>query len=156
MKIQVKVYLILAIALSTILTACSTDLIPPEILQSPLASEPTEPPPATVSSGDMSMLPTPTGNSPISSSCIELDQFGANLGNRVCIAAKILATENWDNDFVMWLDQNPPTRYVVVRNTFYLGAEGSCMQITGVIQKDKDGRLFIRADDPGQVEPCAR
>ena len=70
----------------------------------------------------------PTSIPPVSGPCIQLAQFEANLGNSVCIAAKILATENWASDFVMWLDQNPATRYIVVHNTFYLGAEGSCMR----------------------------
>jgi hypothetical protein len=153
--------------LIVVLASCSDGSDPSQAFQSPLASKAMESPLSTATLAVVTAQPMPTGAlvaaspsafptslPPVSGPCIQLAQFEANLGNNVCIAAKIVATENWDTDFVMWLDHDPATRYIVVHNTFYLGAEGSCMLITGVVQRDPQGRLFIRADDPGQVNPC--
>lgn len=151
-KLSLSVMLMLGVAL----TACSGGMIPPDVLLSPLTPDPLASPLVTAGPAG---TPWPAGSVdsvPGDASCVSLLQFEASLGRHICVETEILATENWGNDFVMWLDQNPPTRYIIVRNTFYLGAEGACMRIMGVVQQDADGRLFIRADDPGQVEPCVR
>jgi hypothetical protein len=152
-----------------VFAACSDGIDSSHVFQSPLAPRTMESPLSTAAPAVMTMQPMPTQVATpapastfptsiptVSGPCIQLVQLEANLGNNVCIAVKILATENWGSDFVMWLDQNPATRYIVVHNTFYLGVEGTCLQITGVVQRDAKGRLFIRADDPGQVNPCPR
>jgi hypothetical protein len=161
--------IVVTLILVVVLAACSDGRVPSDVFHSPLAPRTMESPLSTATLAVTKVLPMPT-NAPTSASpstfptsiptvsgpCIQVAQLEANLGNNVCIAAGILATENWDSDFVMWLDQDPTTRYIIVHNTFYLGAEGNCMQITGVVQRDTEGRLFIRADDPGQVNPCPK
>ncbi len=169
MKYLRRTSTVLALALTAVLAVCAGCIVPGNTFQSPLAPKTAESPLPAAMPGERAVLPTPTSapaTTPVaafptsiptvSGPCIQLDQFEANLGNNVCIPARILATENWGNDFVMWLDQNPATRYIIIRSTFFLGAEGSCIRVTGVVQKDDEGRLFIRADDPGQVSPCEK
>jgi hypothetical protein len=167
MRFPKRVSIIVSLIGVMVLAACSDGMIAGNTFQSPLAPKTMESPLPAATLVEVTLQPAPPNAStatavpgfptsipPVKGPCIQLAQFEANLGNNVCIAARILATENWDSDFVMWLDQPPGTRYIVVHNTFYLGAEGNCMQITGVVQRDTEGRLFIRADDPGQVNPC--
>jgi hypothetical protein len=151
------------------LTSCSLRGIPsntflspvaPGTMHSPLAIpaaattgtpvQPTNTPAAAKAGTSLSPISTPTVSGP----CIAPDQLEDHLGDNVCVRGKVLATDNWKNDFVMWLSQNPATLYIVVRNTFYLGVEGGCLQVTGVVQRDGESRTFIRADEPGQVSPC--
>jgi hypothetical protein len=169
MRFLKRVSIVVTLILAVVLAACSDGIFSSHVFQSPLAFKTMESPLSTAALAVMTMKPMPTqavtaapastfptSIPTVSSPCIQLAQLDANLGNNICIAVKILATGNWGSDFVMWLDQNPATRYIVVHNTFYLGVEGACLQITGVVQRDAEGRLFIRADEPGQVNPCPR
>jgi hypothetical protein len=99
--------------------------------------------------------PLATVTPAMSEHCISPNQLQASVGKQVvCMDGIVLSTDNSGNDFIMWFGDGRKEAYVVVRNTFYLGSEGSCLHIVGVAQKDAEGRAFIRADDPGQVSPC--
>ncbi len=150
---------IVAIGLLLILTACNNGVGPENLFKSPLA------PALTVSplTSPTSSAPEPGAPigtltlSPVSpEACVTPTELEASLGRTTCVAATVLATESKGSDFIMWLDKNPQKTYIVVRNTLYLGVEGTCLQVTGEVQKDSEGRLFIRADNPGQIERCTR
>jgi hypothetical protein len=66
----------------------------------------------------------------------------------------VLSTTNLGNDFIIWFGEGGQEAYVVVRNMFYLGAEGNCLHIVGMVQEDAEGKVFIRADDPDQIDQC--
>jgi hypothetical protein len=116
----------------------------------------TETPLATTAKLLASTPVMPAETSSVNGPCITLDQLKNHIGNAVCLESRVLTTENWGNDFVMWLDENPATVYVVIRNTFYLGIEGSCLRVMGTVEMNDKKQFFIRADDPGQVAPCHR
>jgi hypothetical protein len=151
----------------TIMASCSSGGSPTITFLSPIAVDttasplsspvPTDSLPVATRGSDTVQAPTavsPTRIPSVSDPCLSPGQLKEHLVSNVCIKGRILATENWGNDFVMWLDRNPATEYIVVHNTFYLGVEGSCLRVTGVVEKDDKERFFIRADDPGQVDPC--
>ena len=167
MQHQKVVSIALALMGITIMASCSSSGNPAITFLSPISLDttgsplfslgPTDTLPATTKGSDASPVPpsvSPTRIPPVSNPCISPGQLKDHLGSNVCIKGRMLATDNWGNDFVMWLDQDPATEYIVVHNTFYLGVEGSCLRVTGVVEKDDEARFFIRADDPGQVSPC--
>lgn len=115
--------------------------------------QPTSP---TLSSSQINAgYPFPSSESqPTNVFCVKPNEVRLDENETVCVEGVVVSAYINGNDFVMEFDKDNQWVYAVSHNAFYLGIQGQCAKITGIVQRDNSGRFFVRSDLPGQVVAC--